>query len=402
MILSCCCWIISSIFHRLFLTLSLQGNEEAANEGGEEDDDNNINMNNNNNQAPPAAAAAAPARRQPAAGDVDQLARAMGRATLGRPYVPFNFAFRFPVVFTETGPLEDGYRVVYADYFSPSLHPTRFNATVSEDGLTVTLTMQLPRVFTDVAGRAEAGEHAARGPNAVAFIMAARETTDRIAAMYPNLDGIEIPGQQDTLPFACRQRTDITHIYHDGDELLNDQFQRDPVFALNGVGMQLYPFIRVAFVSLEAIRTGGSVVRLNNQLFRSPRGRVENPHNQQYQHHPPPNHVQPQPDFHQFNAANMRGGIGGGGGNGGAAQEAAAADAAHQARAFAAAAAAHHHEQNAAFVHPLNQPVPGGLVDEFARQAARANDRFQNRRQFEYDAGHGVEIEDVDDEEDDV
>jgi hypothetical protein len=390
----------------------LQGNEEAADEGGEEeDDDNNINMNNNNNQAPPpAAAAAAPARRQPAAGDVDQLARAMGRANLGRPpYVPFNFAFRFPVVFTETGPLEDGYRVVYADYFSPSLHPTRYNATVSEDGLTVTLTMQLPRVFTDVAGRAEAGEHAAHGPNAVAFIMAARETTDRIAAMYPNLDGIEIPGQQDTLPFACRQRTDITHIYHDGDELLNDQFQRDPVFALNGVGVQLYPFIRVAFVSLEAIRTGGSVVRLNNQLFRSPRGRVaENTHNQQYQHHPPPNHEQPQPAFHQFNAANMMGGgFRGGGGDGGAAQEAAATDAARQARAFAAAAAAaqqpaaHRRERNAAFVHPLNQPVPGGLVGEFARQAARANDRLRNRRQFEGDAGHGVEVEDVDDEEED-
>ena len=96
------------------------------------------------------------------------------------------------------------------------------------------------------------------------------------------------------------------------------------------------------------------------------------------------------------------------GGDGGAAQEAAAADAARQARAFAAAAAAaaqqpaaHRRERNAAFVHPLNQPVPGGLVGEFARQAARANDRLRNRRQFEGDAGHGVEVEDVDDEEED-
>jgi hypothetical protein len=86
----------------------------------------------------------------------------MGRASLsdGRQFMAFNFSCRFPVIMTVAGPLADGHTLlVYADYLVPTLHPTRFNCTVSDDGLTATFGMELPSVFVDTRGRAEAGEH---------------------------------------------------------------------------------------------------------------------------------------------------------------------------------------------------------------------------------------------------
>ena len=111
---------------------------------------------------PPAPAAAAAARP----GDVDHLVRALGSSSLRekRPACAhYNFLFRFPVIFNVAGPLTDGHMIVYADYLIPTLHTTRFNCSLSSDGLIATLTMELPRVYTDVLGRAEAGEHTARG-----------------------------------------------------------------------------------------------------------------------------------------------------------------------------------------------------------------------------------------------
>ncbi len=186
----------------------------------------------------------------------------------------FNFSCRFPVIMTVAGPLADGHTLVYADYLVPTLHPTRFNCTVSDDGLTATFGMELPSVFVDTRGRAEAGEHQGKGADEILFIAGARNTTDSIAALYPNLDSINLPGQQDPLPFPCRSRTDITHVFHEGDILLNDHLASDASFALTGVGRQLYAFIRVAFTSLEAVRAGGSFYSINNQLHRSPRGRM--------------------------------------------------------------------------------------------------------------------------------
>jgi hypothetical protein len=256
-----------------------------------------------NQRAPTRASAAAPApaaRRPAAAGVVDQLSQAMGRTSL-REWAPYNFNFRFPVIWTIAGPLLDGHTIVYADYLVPTAHPTRFNCTVSQDGMTATLSMELPRVFTDLGGRAEAGEHRARGADEVAFVLGARNTTDRIAEEYPNLETIIPRGQEDRLPFPCRQRTDITHVFHEGDTRLSQDFLNDPVFQQMGIGEQLYPFLRVAFVSLEQIRTGGSVVTINNQVFGSPRGRVYyNSQSPQFQHH-----------------NNMGGGGGGGGGGSG-------------------------------------------------------------------------------------
>ena len=116
--------------------------------------------------------------------------------------------------------------------------------------------MEVPPTFTDVRGRAEAGEHHAREADEVAFIMGARNTTNRIAANYPSLESIIPAGQEDPLPFPCRQCTDITHVYHDGDERLTQDFENDPVFQQLGLGRQLYPFLCVAFVSLEAFALG--------------------------------------------------------------------------------------------------------------------------------------------------
>ena len=152
----------------------------------------------------------------------------------------------------------------------------RYNCTVSEDGLTATLSMELPSVYTDVRGCTEAGEHGARGADKVLFIAGACNTTNSIAAFYDNLYGITPPGQQDPLPFLCHQCTDITHVYHEGDILLNQDIANHPSFQRMGVGRQLYAFVCVAFVSVESVCVGGSYFAMNNQVFQSPQGRVYN------------------------------------------------------------------------------------------------------------------------------
>ncbi len=223
---------------------------------------------------PPAAAAC----QQSASADINGIAQAMGRASLrdGRQFTAFNFNYRFPVIWTIAGPLADGHMVFYGDYLAPTLHLMRYNCTVSEDGLTATLSMELPSVYTDVRGRAKAGEHGARGADEVLFIAGACNTTDSIAAIYDNLDGITPPGQQDPLPFPCCQRTDITHVYHEGDILLNQDIANQPSFQRMGVGRQLYAFVRVAFVSVESVHVGGSYFAMNHQVFQSPQGWMYN------------------------------------------------------------------------------------------------------------------------------
>ena len=249
---------------------------EAAQDNDEEEEDKD---DTDDDEEMPAAARgprARPPQAAAAADDVDTLSLAMGQASLsnGRPFMAFNFGYRFPVIMTVAGPLADGHTVVYADYLVPTLHPTRFNCTVSDDGLTATFGIELPSVFVDTRGRAEAGEHQVRGADESLFIAGARNTTDSIAALYPNIDSITPPGQQDPLPFQCRSRTDITHVFHEGDIRLNDYLASDVSFALNGVARQLYAFIRVSFTSLEAVRGGGSYYAINNQMNRSPQGRM--------------------------------------------------------------------------------------------------------------------------------
>ena len=247
-----------------------QGNAAAEDDADDEEAEEIMPEQAPPQRATPPPARAAGAARQPT---VDQLSRAFERSSLnGGESVPFNFSYRFPVVFTTAGPLSNGHTMIYADYFVPTLHPARFNCTVSEDGLTATLTMALPSVFADVRGRAEAGEHSAMGADEILFVAGARNTTNSIAAIYPNLDDIIPNGQQDRLPFPCQQRTDITHIYHEGDDRLNQDISNHLSF--RGVGRQLFPFLRVAFTSMEAVRVGGSYITLNNQVFASPRGRT--------------------------------------------------------------------------------------------------------------------------------
>ena len=243
--------------------------------------------------------------------------------------------------------------------------------------------MELPRVYTDVLGRAEAGEHTARGADESLYIAAARQTTHRIAAVYSNLDGITPRGQDDPLPFPCRQRTDITHIYHNGDDQLADDIINDPVFQLQGVGRQLYPFLRVTFVSLEAIHSGGSVVRINNQVFGSPRGRVVYDNNQRGGG-----------GGYGGGGGGYGGGYGGGGGGRGSSggrggghggggfrgrdhnvfHGGAGAAAAQEAAAAAGA-------NIVPFMYPINEQDAYSVERE--RQRSRSNDRVRNRACFE-------------------
>lgn len=44
------------------------------------------------------------------------------------------------------------------------------------------------------------------------------------------------PGQQDPLPFPCHQRTDITHVFHEEDTRLAQDFLKDPHFQQLGLG----------------------------------------------------------------------------------------------------------------------------------------------------------------------
>ncbi len=223
-------------------------------DGAEEDNDNDKDEEEEmpNARVPPHRPPAAAAHQQSAFADIDGIAKAMGQASLrdGRQFTAFNFNYHFPVIWIIAGPLADGHMVVYGDYLTPTLHLTRYNCTMSEDGLTATLSMELLSVYTDVHGRAEAGEHGARGADKVLFIAGARNTTDSIAAVYDNLDGITPPGQQDPLPFPCGQCRDITHVYHEGDILLNQDIANQPSFQRMGVGRQLYAFVCVAFVSV--------------------------------------------------------------------------------------------------------------------------------------------------------
>ena len=126
-----------------------EGNEQAPEAPpaaeGDDDDEEEDDGDDMVNRAPPPPAPARPAAAAHP-GDVDQLARALGRVSLpGRQaFAPYNFNFRFPIIFTVSGTLADGHTIVYADYLCPTLHATRFNYSVSKDGLTATLSMQLP------------------------------------------------------------------------------------------------------------------------------------------------------------------------------------------------------------------------------------------------------------------
>jgi hypothetical protein len=121
-----------------------------------------------------------------------------------------------------------------------------------------------------------------------------------------------------------------------------------------GLGRQLYPFLRVAFVSLEAVRTGGSVITINNQVFASPRGRVV------YNNHPPPWHHQQGQNGNGNNFA-------GGGGGRGAFQWAAAASAA------APAVADHQQQRNAMSV---NDEHEAEMHRQRNRSASRARKQW--------------------------
>jgi hypothetical protein len=93
---------------------------------------------------------------------------------------------------------------VYTDYFVQTLHPSYFNCTMSKDGMIATLSMGLPLVIADFGGCAKAREHSGVGVNESLFIAGAHNTTNSIAALYPNFEEVTPPGQQDPLPFPCK------------------------------------------------------------------------------------------------------------------------------------------------------------------------------------------------------
>lgn len=130
------------------------------------------------------------------------------------------------------------------------MHPSRFNATVSEDGWVASLEWELPRAFVDLASRIDTGELDPLNPDSYAFAIAFRNVTSEISSSYENLDNVHPPGQQDPLPFRCAPRTVITHVLHEGDDRLYQDFASDPNFDVEA-RHQLYPFLRVEFRSLE-------------------------------------------------------------------------------------------------------------------------------------------------------
>lgn len=377
-----------------------------------------MGRNRNPPPAPPAAnRARAPTRSVPPGNEMDNLINALGRASINTQFAPYNFNFRFPILWNVAGPLSDGRFIVYADYYTPTLHATRFNSSVDEEGLITTLTMEIPRTFADVGGRAEAGEHAARGTDEMAFILGARETTHRVAANYPNLDSIVPSGQQDPLPFRCQSRTHITQIYHDGDDRLNNDIVNDPIFQGRGFGLQFFPFLRVAFISLEAIRVGGSSIRLNNQVFTSPRGRTFDERNGANAQPP----QQPYPMRGGGHGGVDGDGRGGGGAAAAAAQQQAAAhqaqreeaarweEAARREEAFRREEAARRERADARHAEAFRQwqqqqqqhegDVPGAADAEHERERVRANNRVRTRGQYEED--EPPVVENADEEEDD-
>ena len=90
-----------------------------------------------------------------------------------------------------TGILGDGHMYVYVDYFVPSMHPSRFNAT---------LEMQVPRDFVDLASQADTRELNPQNPDAHVFTIVFSDLISAITLTYKNLDSLYPPQQQNPLP----------------------------------------------------------------------------------------------------------------------------------------------------------------------------------------------------------
>lgn len=254
--------------------------EEAEEEEAEEEEEDMAPPPPARHQAPPAAARArAPSNNSPrrnaaaardSGDDVNNLAGLFSRAvSLRPPFQSFNFAYRFPVIFTVTGTLAGGNMAVYADYFVPTMHLSQFHPELSEDGMVINMAMSIPGTFMDMAFRATS-ELNPNNEDSVAFVSAFRTTTGVIALAHPDFESVTPPGQEDTLPFPCQQRIRVTHVLHAGDDLLYHQFSMTPHFNAEA-RRQLYPFIRVELRSLEVARVGGAFVDVGASPIYPPR-----------------------------------------------------------------------------------------------------------------------------------
>ena len=269
--------------HESYFSLSdVDDDNDYASDDEDEADEEDMAPRPPARRAPPVAAPRARAqpdnspRRAAAAhgSDGDDVVNSLGGSfnrvlSLRPPFTPYNFSYRFPVIFTVTGTLSMGNMAVYVDYFVPSLHLSRFHPELSADGMVITLAMAIPSTFIDMAFRA-GKELDPTDEDSVAFVSAFCTVTGVIALSHPDFENVVPPGQEDTLPFPCQQRMRVTHVLHSGDDLLYQQFSRNSNFNPEA-RRQLYPFFRVELRSLEVARIGGAFVDVGAIAIHAPR-----------------------------------------------------------------------------------------------------------------------------------
>ena len=153
---------------------------------------------------------------------VNNLAAEMNGMSIGS-FQKFSPNIHLPFRICVTGFIE-GVKVVVVDVLVPSYSEDKFLTTLSDDGLEVTLKVNLPPPFLN-ARRTIQEEYSIQGGRD-AILSAFDETADWVVQHF-GVPPISSQGQTIRLPFKCEQCFSCKLIWTEGDEILANEFHAD-------------------------------------------------------------------------------------------------------------------------------------------------------------------------------
>lgn len=172
----------------------------------------------------------------------DALVASMGGMSLSS-FQAFCFDVRYPFMVFYT-PFVRGRRYCVVDLLVLSMHESRYQVDIAENGMSILIGTEIPAFFTS-SGRLE--EEIPLQGDRDTLLAAHHELVDDIISHHGSREVMSTNPQVVKLPFPCDQDISKQMIWNEGDHLLYEMFRLDP--DIEQSWHQMHPILRITLKS---------------------------------------------------------------------------------------------------------------------------------------------------------